>query len=194
MGRASRIESARSRERIVQTASRMFAEKGVDNVSIADIMHAAGLTHGGFYNHFPSKDALAVEAIQASFERATEKWKESAASGAGRKSPLQTIVENYLSIAPTSGKCPIVSSGYDAIAGGREEFKTAFSSGAHQLFDEFRKAAQATDRSIPEWQYATLFAAALGARVLVESAGQEPWVKDILKAIPIAIRNGSGDR
>ncbi|WP_454743276.1 TetR/AcrR family transcriptional regulator [Cupriavidus necator] len=138
MGRASRVESARSRERIGQTASRMFAERGVDNVSIAEIMHAAGLTHGGFYNHFASKDALAVEAMQASFNRATEKWNQASTSGGGRKSPLQTMVENYLSIGPASGKCPVVATGYDAIAGGSDELKATFSVGHVNSLTSFR--------------------------------------------------------
>jgi TetR/AcrR family transcriptional regulator, transcriptional repressor for nem operon len=54
--RVSREKAAENRERIVDTASRLFREKGFDGVGLDAIMKDAGLTHGGFYGHFGSKD------------------------------------------------------------------------------------------------------------------------------------------
>jgi TetR/AcrR family transcriptional regulator, transcriptional repressor for nem operon len=62
-----------NRELIVGTASRLFRERGFDAVGIDEIMHAAGLTHGGFYNHFRSKDELAVEAARHAFASSEQK-------------------------------------------------------------------------------------------------------------------------
>src|SRR5271167_23432 len=56
-------ETAEKHVRILEAASRMFRERGFSDVSVAEIMKATGLTHGPFYNHFPSKQALMAEAI-----------------------------------------------------------------------------------------------------------------------------------
>src|ERR1044071_923071 len=70
--RVSRQEAAENRERIVEAASRLFRDKGLDGVGVDAIMREAGLTHGGFYGHFASKDALAAEAVEQALARGTE--------------------------------------------------------------------------------------------------------------------------
>jgi TetR/AcrR family transcriptional repressor of nem operon len=67
MGRVSQAQAAQNRERIVDTAARLFRERGMAGVSVADVMAEAGLTHGGFYKHFASKDALVAEAVTLAF-------------------------------------------------------------------------------------------------------------------------------
>ncbi len=67
MPRITKEEKARNRQNIVEAAGRMFRAQGIDAVGIADLMKEAGLTHGGFYNHFASKDDLAAEVCNASF-------------------------------------------------------------------------------------------------------------------------------
>ncbi|WP_122977814.1 TetR/AcrR family transcriptional regulator [Actinoplanes teichomyceticus] len=67
MGRVSQAQARQNRERIVATAARLFRERGVSGVSVADVSAAAGLTHGGFYKQFESKDALVAEAIEHAF-------------------------------------------------------------------------------------------------------------------------------
>lgn len=63
--RRSREDTAKTREDIVEAASRLFRKKGIGGVSVADVMGEVGLTVGGFYRHFDSKDALVAEAISA---------------------------------------------------------------------------------------------------------------------------------
>jgi TetR/AcrR family transcriptional regulator, transcriptional repressor for nem operon len=63
MSRVSQAQARENRQRVVETAARLFRERGVDQVRVADVMAGAGLTHGGFYKQFASKDALAVEAL-----------------------------------------------------------------------------------------------------------------------------------
>ncbi|HEY4835185.1 MAG TPA: TetR family transcriptional regulator, partial [Bradyrhizobium sp.] len=58
--KVSREQVALNRQRIVGAAGRLFREKGFDGIGVADIMQAAGLTHGGFYGHFASKEDLAA--------------------------------------------------------------------------------------------------------------------------------------
>ena len=65
--RVSRAEKDRSHARIVASASQLFRERGLEGASVGDVMKEAGLTHGGFYKHFDSKDALVESAIGDAF-------------------------------------------------------------------------------------------------------------------------------
>src|SRR3982751_1037740 len=60
--KVSREQAARNRERIVEAAAQRFRERGFEGIGVADLMKEAGLTHGGFYGHFSSKDDLIAEA------------------------------------------------------------------------------------------------------------------------------------
>src|SRR5690349_2976768 len=67
--RLSKEQAADNRRRILEAAARLFREQGFAAVAVADLMKAAGFTHGGFYNHFRSKEALAAEACSTVIAR-----------------------------------------------------------------------------------------------------------------------------
>src|SRR4051812_44515082 len=73
MGRVSQAQAQENRRTVVRTAARLFRERGVDGVSVADVMAAAGLTHGGFYKQFASKEALVAEAVGQAFAEQAER-------------------------------------------------------------------------------------------------------------------------
>ena len=64
--KVSREQAAANRERILDVATRLFRERGLDGIGVADLMREAGLTHGGFYGHFASKEDLIAEACKRS--------------------------------------------------------------------------------------------------------------------------------
>lgn len=68
--RVTKEAAAENRRKILETATDLFKVKGFDNVSVADLTKAAGFSHGGFYNHFDSKAALAAQAVRHAFEMA----------------------------------------------------------------------------------------------------------------------------
>lgn len=68
--RVTRKQAELNRQRILDSAMRLFAQRGVDGVGVAEVMADAGFTHGGFYNHFTSKEELVIEACSTSFEQA----------------------------------------------------------------------------------------------------------------------------
>jgi TetR/AcrR family transcriptional repressor of nem operon len=106
--RVSRERAAENRQRIVETASRMFREHGFDGVGVDAIMNGAGLTHGGFYGHFRSKDDLAAEAMTRALERSVEKQR--------RYTKLNDLVSGYLSgrhRADRARGCAIAALGAD---------------------------------------------------------------------------------
>ena len=86
---------AETRARILQAAGALFRSHGIDGVGVDAIMHAAGLTHGGFYAHFPSKEALVAEASAASLALSADRW-ERISREADHDAALARIVESYL--------------------------------------------------------------------------------------------------
>jgi TetR/AcrR family transcriptional repressor of nem operon len=91
----SKQHKQQTRERIVKTASRALRAEGIDGVSIPALMRRAGLTHGGFYAHFPSKDALVAEACALGLVESSERLG-AAASHAPPGQHLRAIVDAYL--------------------------------------------------------------------------------------------------
>ena len=88
---------AQSHDRIVETAARAIRRAGCQGVGVADIMKEAGLTHGGFYAHFPSRDALLVEALDRAGRDSAERMDASMAKGTGRgESALRSLLRSYL--------------------------------------------------------------------------------------------------
>lgn len=96
--RYSTDHKERSRERILQEASILLRRRGVDGVGLAEIMRQAGLTHGGFYAHFPSRDALVAEALSAALDHTVGRLRELAAAAPPDKR-LAKVVRSYLSRA-----------------------------------------------------------------------------------------------
>ncbi|HLY29403.1 MAG TPA: TetR/AcrR family transcriptional regulator [Ktedonobacterales bacterium] len=86
----------RTRQRILKAAARAFRTEGIAGVSVPAVMQSAGLTHGGFYAHFASKDALVAEACGAGFSDAAERLFDEVAQMAPDDA-LQAIVRAYLS-------------------------------------------------------------------------------------------------
>ncbi|MFP2925702.1 TetR/AcrR family transcriptional regulator [Pyxidicoccus sp. 3LG] len=88
----------RTHERIVRSAARAIRRDGYHGVSVADIMKEAGLTHGGFYAHFPSRDALLVEALACAASDSVKSLEDAASRGPGGQG-LKGVVDAYLSDA-----------------------------------------------------------------------------------------------
>jgi TetR/AcrR family transcriptional regulator, transcriptional repressor for nem operon len=100
---------AETRQRILTAAGHLFRQHGVDGVGVDAVMQKAGLTHGGFYLHFPSKEALAAEVSQSLLEQAAAKWDEISRSP-DRDAALEHIVSTYLGV---SHGCPLTMLGPD---------------------------------------------------------------------------------
>ena len=117
--RKSKQEAAATRQRIVKAAAAAFRKNGIASTGLSDLMADAGLTHGGFYRHFDSKDQIVAEACTAAAETLVEQLA-AAASGKPPQRGLTTIVENYLSAAhrddPADG-CPLAALGSEMARG-----------------------------------------------------------------------------
>jgi TetR/AcrR family transcriptional repressor of nem operon len=104
----SKVEKAKTHKRIVGIASKRFREEGLAGIGLADLMKEAGLTVGGFYKHFKSRDALVAEAVGS----ALGTWKDrlDAAAAGGPPVTYESLIDDYLSEAhrdhPGTG-CPV---------------------------------------------------------------------------------------
>src|ERR1700761_8350605 len=94
--RYSREHKSQTHARIVKRASVKLREKGAHGIGVADLMKEAGLTHGGFYAHFDSRDALMIEAFSHAMDRSTEHWRKQS-EGTPAEKRLVGIVNTYLS-------------------------------------------------------------------------------------------------
>jgi TetR/AcrR family transcriptional repressor of nem operon len=115
--RKSKQEAARTRERIVEAAALEFRRNGIAGTGLADLMAAAGLTHGGFYRHFESKDQLVAEACAAAMDSGT-KISAAALSHHSKRNGLEAFAANYLSKRhrdDRSGGCPFAALGSELV-------------------------------------------------------------------------------
>src|SRR5438309_6694837 len=132
--KVTREEAARNRERIVEAAARRFRERGFDGIGVAEVMKEAGLTHGGFYGHFASKEDLMAEACALALTRSRELWSRRAQAAGGE--PLPALAHLYLSTRhrddPGRG-CLVASLGADAARQG-EGVRAALTEGLRKSF------------------------------------------------------------
>lgn len=149
--RNSREVTAENRERIVAVAARLFRERGIAAVGVAELMEAAGMTHGGFYKHFESKDALIDEACRHSFTEPGGSLR-AAAEAASEGEELRTIVDRYLSRRhrdnPGSG-CAVAALGGE-VANRESPAREALAAGRERLVSlvaRYMKGADAKERA-----------------------------------------------
>ena len=93
----SQADKDESHDRILRVAAARFRESGVDGIGVADLMKDAGLTHGGFYRHFASRDELVAEAIECALRDGGQRTVDVVETS--KQSPLAALVDGYLSTA-----------------------------------------------------------------------------------------------
>lgn len=106
MARVSRAVMEQNRERILSHAAEMLRERGVAALGVAEVMAAAGLTHGGFYGHFDSKDALVAEACSRAFAGSAERWAAVVEAAGSPVAARRALIRLYLTGAPTAEEAP----------------------------------------------------------------------------------------
>jgi TetR/AcrR family transcriptional regulator, transcriptional repressor for nem operon len=96
--RSSREDTERHRQEIIEAAAQLFREKGANGVSVPELMQAVGMTHGGFYRHFASKDELVPLAYRAAFDQIIERLGSAASTHDGDQTTAwNAMVTSYLS-------------------------------------------------------------------------------------------------
>lgn len=124
--KVTKAQAQANRARIVETASTLFRERGYNGVGVADLMGAAGFTHGGFYKHFQSKTDLMAQAAQCGMAQTA-----AATAGISRKDFVKYYLSRKHRDNPGAG-CTITALGTDA-ARQSEEVKETFAAGIERM-------------------------------------------------------------
>ena len=132
--RYSEDHKEKTRAKVVRAAARAIRQRGPEGISVAEIMSEVGLTHGGFYAHFPSKEALVVAAVEAAFEDRRDHFIR-AGEGLSPADQLSQFVDSYVSAAhrdrPERG-CPVTTLSIDLPRQGGAA-RAAFDAGVNRL-------------------------------------------------------------
>ncbi len=194
--RYSDTHKSETHAKILKIAGRALREKGPDKLAVAEVMQAAGLTHGGFYAHFKSKDALLAEALAGIFAYAKDKYRRMT-EGLPPRHALATFIDYYVSPAhrddPTRG-CPIVTLNSDLPRQSRK-FRDVFDGGVKRLVDSLaqmiRDAEVANDDG--EDRLAASILSAMAGAVAVSRAVSDKRLSDeMLDAARTSIKTRLG--
>ena len=173
--KVSREQVQQHRERILAAASQLFRERGFDGVSVADVMKAAGLTHGGFYGHFDSKDALIREALV--YESPGRRRRTDAESAA-------EYADAYLSTHHRDNRgtgCPIAGVGSEAVRASAD-VRAALTKTIRRQIDRFSAASPGTTAASRRRAAIAAYSAMVGAVVLARIVDDEELSEEVLGA------------
>lgn len=179
--RVSRAQAEENRRAVIEAAGRLFRERGFNGVGLNDLMGAVGLTQGGFYKQFKSKDDLAVQACERVLTDSAEKLAQLLETG---DDPLPVIVDRYLSRNHRdriSDGCIFASLGPDAARHSPDMIRS-FENGIRSYLDVIGRAAQASTGHAPHNDPATILSTMVGALVLSRLVEDETLSAHILDA------------
>jgi len=179
--RYSKEHKQETHARIVRKASVRLREKGAHGIGVADLMKEAGLTHGGFYAHFDSREALVIEAFNYAMDRATERWRKMAEETPPEKR-LATIVESYLTTIhrddPGRG-CAVPTLGPE-IARESPKTRKAFAAKLEEMIEMMADQVPELPRKAARAQAIAALSTMAGALVLSRVAGSGEFSEEIL--------------
>ncbi len=180
--RVSREQATENRGKILHVAAQLFREKGFDGIGIADLMKKVGLTHGGFYGHFASKEDLMVQTCAYAVDEILEQGQVSPAKGRGYKA----FISRYLSAEhrdnPGSG-CLMAALGVDA-ARQSPLIKQAFTQSFNRLLGALMNLLPATKTEAAKREQALLTLASLvGAQVIARAVDDPKLSEEILRIV-----------
>src|SRR3984893_8194301 len=171
--RYSREHKQETHARIVKKASVRLSEKGAHGIGVADLMKEAGLTHGGFYAHFDSREALVIEAFAYAMDRSTERWRKVAEQTPPEKR-LANIVESYLTPVhrddPGHG-CAVPTLGAE-IARESPKTRKAFAGKLEQMIDVMAEQIPDVPRKAARKQAMAAVGTMMGTIVLARIDGR----------------------
>lgn len=181
--RYSREHKQETHDRIVKKASVRLREKGAHGIGVADLMKEAGLTHGGFYAHFDSREALVIEAFAYAMDRSMEHWRKQSDQVAPEKQ-LAQIVETYLSALhrdnPGHG-CSIPALGAE-IARESPKTRKAFAGKLDEMVEMMTDFIPNLPRKAARKQAIATLATMAGTMLLARIAGSSELSDEVLKA------------
>lgn len=188
MARASRAVASQHKVAIEEASAKLIRERGPHAVSVAEIMANAGLTHGGFYGHFASKDDLVAVACRRAFEEGDQRWDRRIASADGdRQAARRALVAAYLTPVHRDHAAEGCAAAALAADVAREDadkpVRPVYREGLSALIDKWRSTAPADLPEADARQQALVEVSTMaGALMLARATTGDPLSEAILDA------------
>lgn len=185
--RVSRDQAAQNRERIIEVAAKLFRERGFDGIGVADLMKSAGMTHGGFYGHFASKEDLMAQACTRALDGSLEALHQIAERG--DENALSAVASAYLSPAhrdrPGEG-CVLAALGAEAARHG-SPVRNAFTRGVRSALDMLTRLVPGKSKRARRERALATYASMIGALVLARAVDDPELSEEVLQAVLASI-------
>ena len=185
--KVSRQKMAEHRERILAAAANRFREHGFDGISVADLMKEAGLTHGGFYGHFSSKEELVALASLRAMGESVAKWEKVVDEAPG--DPLQALARSYLSLRhynhPETG-CLLAALGSE-LARQPSSVRDAVREGQQQFFALLTRIVPGQTKAARKKRAIAVLATMVGGMVLARTVSDPQLRQEILETVAASI-------
>jgi TetR/AcrR family transcriptional regulator, transcriptional repressor for nem operon len=180
--KVTREQAAQNRQRILDVAAQLFREHGFEGIGVADLMKEAGLTHGGFYGHFSSKDDLIAQASARELMRSLEHW--SNLAGRASDDPLSAVAGTYLTRShrdnPGTG-CVLAALGPDVSRQG-PAVRRAVTDYVRSVCDLLVKLVPGKSKAARRQKAISTYATLVGAMVLARAVDDRALSQEILDA------------
>ena len=174
--RISKEQARTNRQRVIDAASELFRARGFEAVPVSELMQAAGFTHGGFYNHFPSKEGLAAEALASAWAQVALERQ--------RAGSLPHFLRRYLSHGARKAPgqtCPAAALAGD-VARQSDEVKDVFASGLDDMIESLAVSLGRTNKMTARDRAIDLVTRMVGALMLSRAVPDEhPLADEILR-------------
>jgi TetR/AcrR family transcriptional repressor of nem operon len=180
--RVSKEQAAENRRRVVEVASALFRERGFNGIGVADLMKEAGLTHGGFYGQFASKEDLAAEACAHAMGIAAERWGRTAETKGD--DAMAALLDGYLSPRHrdhSAAGCPIAALGVDAARQGGVA-RSAFTRGLRPFLDVLDRLIPGRSAEARRKAALVTLSGMVGAMILARAVDDPALSEEILEA------------
>jgi TetR/AcrR family transcriptional repressor of nem operon len=191
--RYSDTHKSETHAKLVRLAGRALRAKGPEGLAVAELMQAAGLTHGGFYAHFKSKDGLLVEAPEGVFEESKRTF-QGVTDGLPPRDALARYIDLYVSPAhrdSRSRECPIVALNSD-LPRQSKKFRATFDSGLRALLNRLTDLIKAADINDSEALAASVQSAMAGAVAVSRTVSDRRFSDELLKSARASIKTRLG--
>lgn len=187
--RYSDTHKSETHAKLVRLAGRVLREKGPEKLAVADLMQSAGLTHGGFYAHFKSKDVLLSEALEGVFNESRRKFQR-VTEGLPPREALARYIDFYVSPAhrdDLSRECPVVALNSDLPRQSRK-FRATFDAGMQSLVRCLKDWTEAAGISDSEALAASVLSAMAGAVAVSRTVSDKRLSDELLKSTRESIK------
>jgi TetR/AcrR family transcriptional repressor of nem operon len=187
--RYSDTRKQETRRKVVRAAAAAMRARGPDGVGVAEVMAEAGLTHGGFYAHFPNKEALVAAAIEEAFAQSRHRFAQ-ATEGMSREMALAAFIDAYVSLGhrnnPQSG-CPVATLANDLPRQGAVA-RSAFDAGVADLIARLEGWLPEQEPSARRGLAGSLMAEMAGVVAMSRAVSDEALAGQLLDASRVRVK------